>query len=84
MLFMALYPPCMATTMVVKLLSGSWKWMLFSLAYMVALGSLVAGLLFSGGSALGLTGLEAMAWFYGLAAASTIAAGLIKPKPTDT
>jgi ferrous iron transport protein B len=83
MLFMALYPPCMATTMVVKVQSGSWKWMLFSLAYMTGLGALVAVLVFSGGSLLGLTGLEAMAWFYGLAVAATVATGLIKPRTTD-
>ncbi len=82
MLFMALYPPCMATTMVVKVQSGSWKWMFFSLFYMMTLGAGVAALVFSGGSALGLSGAEAMAWFYGLALASVIATGLIKPKPT--
>ncbi|MFW5838110.1 MAG: ferrous iron transport protein B, partial [Desulfovibrionaceae bacterium] len=80
MLFMALYPPCMATTMVVKVQSGSWKWMLFSLVYMTGLGALAAVLVFTGGSMLGLTGQEAMAWFYGIAVAATIATGLVKPK----
>ena len=83
MLFMALYPPCMATTMVVKLQSGSWGWMFFSLAYMVCLGAVVAALVFSGGTALGLDGVQAMAWFYGLAVAATIVIGLIKPRATD-
>jgi ferrous iron transport protein B len=83
MLFMALYPPCMATTMVVKLLSGSWKWMGFSVAYMMVLGAVVATLIFSGGSALGLSGVEAMAWFYGLAVTATVVAGLIKPRARD-
>jgi ferrous iron transport protein B len=84
MLFMALYPPCMATTMVVKVQSGSWKWMTFSLVYMMGLGALVATLVYSGGTALGLCGEEAMAWFYGLALAATVTVGLIKPQPTDT
>ena len=83
MLFMALYPPCMAATMVVKVQSGSWKWMTFSLLYMIGLGAAVAILIFSGGSALGLTGLEAMAAFYGLALATMVAVGLIKPKQTQ-
>jgi ferrous iron transport protein B len=83
MLFMALYPPCMAATMVVKIQSGAWKWMVFSLVYMMCLGAAVAVLVFSGGRALGLTGLEAMAWFYGLAVAATIITGLIEPRPTD-
>jgi len=84
MLFMALYPPCMATTMVVKVQSGSWKWMLFSLVYMMTLGAVVATVVFSGGSTLGLTGTQAMAWFYGLAVAALVVTGLIKPQPTDT
>ena len=83
-LFMALYPPCMATTMVVKVQAGSWKWMFYSLIYMMGLGAVVATLVFSGGSALGLSGVEAMVWFYGLALAATIVAGLIKPQPTDS
>lgn len=83
MLFMALYPPCMATTMVVKVQSGSWKWMLFSLVYMMGLGAVVATLVYTGGSTLGLSGAQAMAWFYGIAVAATVVAGIIKPKPTD-
>lgn len=83
MLFMALYPPCMAATMVVKIQSGAWKWMFFSLVYMMCLGAVVAVLVFSGGQAMGLSGLEAMAWFYGLALAATVVTGLIEPRPTD-
>ena len=83
MLFMALYPPCMAATMVVKLQSGSWGWMCFSLGYMICLGAGVATLVFSGGTALGLDGVQAMAWFYGLAVAATIVTGIIKPRTTD-
>lgn len=84
MLFMALYPPCMASAMVVKLQSGSWKWMLFCLTYLMALGATVACLIFSGGSALGLSGIQAMAFFYVLALAALVITGLIKPQPTDT
>jgi ferrous iron transport protein B len=78
MLFMVLYPPCIATTIMVKIQSGSIKWMLFSMIYPMALGLMVAVLVFTGGSALGLTGLQAMFAFYGLALAATIVTGLIK------
>jgi ferrous iron transport protein B len=82
MLFMVLYPPCLATTMAVKLQSGSIKWMLFSIFYPMVLGLLVATLVFSGGQALGLNGLQAMFGFYGLALILTIGIGFIKDRKT--
>ncbi|MCF8143045.1 MAG: ferrous iron transport protein B [Deltaproteobacteria bacterium] len=78
MLFMVLYPPCIATTIMVKVQSGSFKWMLFSMFYPMALGLVVAMAVFTGGKALGLTGLQAMFVFYGLALTATIGMGLIK------
>lgn len=78
MLFMVLYPPCLATTIAVKLQSGSLKWMCFSMLYPMALGLGVAILVFSGGRALGLSGLEAMFAFYGLALAFTVFMGVLK------
>ena len=63
MLFMVLYPPCLATSIVVKLQAGSVKWMIFSIVYPMVLGIVAATLVFSGGSALGLSGLQAMAAF---------------------
>jgi ferrous iron transport protein B len=80
MLFMVLYPPCMATSIAVKIQSGSVKWMLFSIGYPMALGLAVAGLVFSIGSALGLSGLQVMFAFYMLALAFTIFMGFIKNK----
>lgn len=81
MLFMVLYPPCMATAMAVKLQAGSVKWMLFSIGYPMALGIVVATLVFSLGSALGLSGLQAMFGFYLLALLFTVFMGLFKNKP---
>jgi len=78
MLFMVLYPPCIATTIMVKIQSGSVKWMLFSMLYPMALGLVVAVAVFTGGKALGLTGFQAMFAFYGLALTATIGMGLIK------
>ncbi|MBN1907378.1 MAG: ferrous iron transport protein B [Deltaproteobacteria bacterium] len=80
MLFMVLYPPCIATTIMVKVQTGSVKWMLFSLVYPMVLGLAAATLVYSGGSALGLNGLEAMFAFYGLALCVTIVLGLVNTK----
>ncbi|WP_461210695.1 ferrous iron transport protein B [Desulfocurvus sp. DL9XJH121] len=80
MLFMALYPPCIAATIMVKIQSGETKWMLFAMAYPMVLGLAFSTLVFSGGSLLGLTGLEAMGAFYGLALCATVAAALWNPK----
>ena len=81
MLFMVLYPPCLATAIAVKLQAGSIKWMLFSMVYPMVLGLGAATLVYTGGSALGLSGLQAMGAFYGFALFVTIAMGFIKIKP---
>lgn len=81
MLFMVLYPPCIATAIMVKIQSGSIKWMLFSMVYPMCLGILVATLVFSGGSALGLNGSEAMVAFFGLALSATVMTGFIRKSP---
>jgi ferrous iron transport protein B len=52
--------------------------MCFSMLYPMALGLGVAILVFSGGRALGLSGLEAMFAFYGLALAFTVFMGVLK------
>jgi len=80
MMFMVLYPPCLATSIAVKLQSGSVKWMLFGMFYPMVLGISVATLIFTGGTLLGLSGLQAMGVFYGIALCTTIATGFIKPK----
>ena len=84
MLFMVLYPPCMATSIAVKLQSGSVKWMIFSIVYPMILGIVAATMVFSIGSVLGLSGLQAMAAFYGLALAFTIFMGFFKNKTEYT
>ncbi len=80
MLFMVLYPPCMAAAIAVKLQAGALKWMLFSIGYPMLLGLFAATLVYTGGRALGLSGLQAMAVFYGLALAFTVFMGLIKDR----
>ncbi|MYL81844.1 ferrous iron transport protein B [Desulfovibrio aerotolerans] len=77
MLFMALYPPCMATSMMIKVQTGQAKWMVLAILYPMVLGIIVASAVFTGGRLLGLDGNTAMWSFYGLAVAATIVAGLI-------
>lgn len=77
MLFMALYPPCIPTSVMVRMQSNSTGWMLFSIGYQTLLGLFVAGLVFTGGSLLGLTGWQAMWAFYGLCLAATVVMALL-------
>jgi ferrous iron transport protein B len=55
--------------------------MLFATVYPILLGLLVAILVFSGGSLLGLSGLGAMIAFYVGMIVVTVVLGFIKPKP---
>ena len=82
MLFMALYPPCVPTSIMVRHQSDSTGWMLFSIAYQTLLGLAVASLVFTGGTLLGLTGFQTMWAFYGLCVAATLALALI-PNPEE-
>ena len=75
MLFMVLCPPCVPTAIAIKVQIGSFKWMLFSFLYPLALGLCTATLIFSGGSALGLDGNQAMWAFYFAMFALTILLG---------
>ena len=77
MLFMVLYPPCLAAAIAVKIQAGGTRWMLFSVGYAMALGLSVAVMVFSGGRALGLSGMQAMIAFYGLALGLTVLTGFI-------
>lgn len=77
-LFMAMYPPCIPTLLMIKLEAGT-KWMLFATIYPIILGFIMAVLVFTvGGSLLGLTGLQAMIAIYVLAVAVMTVMGLVK------
>ena len=82
MLFMALYPPCVPASIMVRHQSNSTGWMLFSIGYQTLLGLFVASLVFTGGTLLGLTGFQAMWAFYGLCVAATLVMALI-PNPEE-
>ncbi len=82
-IFMVLYPPCIATAIAVKVQTGSLGWMLFSMGYPIFLGLASAVLVFSGGKALGLSGVQAMYAFYGLALVLTVFTGFMKPETEE-
>ncbi|WP_462320924.1 ferrous iron transport protein B [Halochromatium sp.] len=63
-LFFALYPPCLATTIMVKMQTGSYKWMAFSIIFPTILGLTVASAVYSIGMAVGASGIEAMSAVY--------------------
>ena len=81
MLFMAMYPPCIPTLLMVRLETGSTKWMLFATFYPIVLGASIAVLVFTGGNLLGLSGMQAMIAFYILALVILVLMGLIKREP---
>jgi ferrous iron transport protein B len=80
MVFMGLYPPCIATAIAVKVQTNSVKWMFFSILYPVFLGFASAILIFSVGGAFGTSGVQVMAAFYCLALVLTLLAGFMKGK----
>jgi len=63
-IFMLLTPPCIATMIVVKMQTNSYKWMLFAIFFPVFLGVTVSSIVFTLGTNLQWSGLEAMTYFY--------------------
>ncbi len=76
MVFFALYPPCLATTIMIKVQTGSYKWMLFSILFPTLLGFFVASVLYTGGTAFHLSGIQMMGLLYVIVVALTIVVGL--------
>ncbi|WP_419782974.1 ferrous iron transport protein B [Malaciobacter marinus] len=63
-IFMILTPPCIATMIVVKMQTNSYKWMVFAIFFPVFLGIAMSSLTFTVGNIFSLSGVEAMAAFY--------------------
>lgn len=78
MLFFALYPPCLATTIMVRMQTNSYRWMAFSIIFPTFLGLSVASLVFTLGMALNLTGLQMFTSVYVFALALLLLVGLVK------
>ncbi len=83
MLFFALYPPCLAATIMVKVQTGSYKWMFFSIAFPTIFGLAVASGVFTFGTMLGLSGIQAMGAFYVLALITAIGLSFIRDPGWD-
>ncbi len=80
-LFMAMYPPCIPTLLMIRVESGSTLWMLLATLYPIILGIIFAFLAFTVGNLLGFTGLKMMVAIYVLATVFTIGVGFIKSEP---
>jgi len=63
-IFMLLTPPCIATMIVVKMQTNSYKWMMFAIFFPVFLGVTVSSSVFTLGTIYQWDGVEAMTYFY--------------------
>jgi len=79
-IFMLLTPPCIATMIVVKMQTNSYKWMLFATFFPVLLGVAVSSTVFTLGMQYGWSGIDAMTYFYAAVAGITIAIGIYPSK----
>jgi len=79
-IFMLLTPPCIATMIVVKMQTNSYRWMLFAIFFPVFLGVLISSSIFTFGSLNNWSGLDAMMYFYIAVATIALAIGLFPSK----
>ena len=77
-LFFALYPPCLATTIMIRVQTGSYKWMLFSIFFPTALGLFVASCVYTLGTLLGLSGIQVFSAVYGIALTLLVIVGFYR------
>jgi ferrous iron transport protein B len=75
-LFFILYPPCLATSITIRIQTGSYKWMLFSIVFPTLLGLAVSSLVFTVGMLTGANGIQMMSATYFSALALLLALGL--------
>lgn len=82
-LFFALYPPCLAATIMVKVQTGSYKWMIFSIIFPTTVGFAVASSVFTLGTAIGASGIDMMKGFYFLALSVALLIALVHKIMSD-
>ncbi len=82
-LFFALYPPCLATTVMIKVQTDSYKWMIFSIIFPTLLGLGVSSAVYSIGLATGASGVTMMSWTYFSALALLLILGLFGGRTKD-
>lgn len=83
LIFMILTPPCIATMIVVRLQSGSYKWMMFAIFFPMILGLIAASVFFNVGLAFNLTGVQTMLAFYISVLVTTVLLSFIKGKTVN-
>ncbi|KGY13131.1 iron transporter FeoB [Vibrio tubiashii] len=74
-LFFILYPPCLATVMMIKVQTGEYKWMLLSIFLPTAIGFAVATAVYTLGNVFELTGIQLMSAAYFVALALLLLLG---------
>ncbi|MGL6258030.1 ferrous iron transport protein B [Vibrio sp. WXL210] len=75
-LFFILYPPCLATVMVIRVQTGEYKWMLLSIFLPTLIGFTVATMTYSLGGYFALSGIELMSVVYFSALVMLLVLGL--------
>lgn len=79
-IFMLLTPPCIATMIVVKMQTNSFKWMLFAIFFPIGLGIISSAIIFTLGNIYSWSGFEAMTYYYILVLLITLILGLYPNK----
>jgi len=78
MMFFVLYPPCLATTIMVRVQTASYGWMMFSIIFPTILGLAVASLISVIGQALGMSAIGMMSALYFTALGLLLIVGFYK------
>ncbi|MCT7909740.1 ferrous iron transport protein B [Arcobacter lacus] len=79
-IFMLLTPPCIATMIVVKMQTNSFKWMLFAIFFPIGLGIISSAIIFTLGTLNSWSGFEAMTYYYIVILLITLILGLYPNK----
>ncbi|MFY4808668.1 ferrous iron transport protein B [Aliarcobacter butzleri] len=79
-IFMLLTPPCIATMIVVKMQTNSFKWMLFAIFFPISLGIISSAIIFTLGNMYSWSGFEAMTYYYIVVLLITLILGLYPNK----
>lgn len=79
-IFMLLTPPCIATMIVVKMQTNSFKWMLFAIFFPIGLGIVSSAIIFTLGNIYSWSGFEAMTYYYIVVLLITLILGLYPNK----
>ena len=79
-IFMLLTPPCIATMIVVKMQTNSFKWMLFAIFFPIGLGIISSTIIFTLGNMYSWSGFKAMTYYYIVVLLITLILGLYPNK----